>query len=96
MKLKDLFGESSIFDDPQFINWQPSREMKGPMSIMIKLRNELHKKKTNRDEAKSIRARITDKAKKANPGEFPSQHDTEPGTYRATHRTAFRGRGFEG
>lgn len=95
MRLSDIFGES-IFDDPQFINWQPSREMKGPMSMMIKLRNELHKKKTNRDDAKKIRANMQKKAKAANPGDFPSQHDTEPGTYRAPHRTAFRGRGFEG
>lgn len=95
MRLSDIFGES-IFDDPQFINWQPSREQDGPIELIVKLRNELHKKKTNRDHAKSIRAKLKDKAKAANPGEFPSQHDTEPGTYRAPHRTAFRGRGFEG
>jgi len=93
MRLSEIFGES-IFDDPQFINWQPSREMNGPMELIIKLRNELHKRKTNYDKAKQIRAVQKGKATKANPGEFVSQNDTEPGTYRAKHRTAFRGRGF--
>lgn len=93
MRLSDIFGES-IFDDPQFINWQPARETGGPMELIIKLRNELHKKKTNRDKAKGIASIQKQKAKDANPGDFPSQHDTEPGTYRAPHRTAFRGRGF--
>lgn len=64
------------------------------MELIVKLRNELHKRKTNHDKAKQIRAVQKGKAKDANPGSYPGQHDTEPSKYLAPHRTAMRGRGF--